>query len=137
MNYLLDTSACIDAVKNRAPAVRKRLGDAIRAGSQVYVSSVVSYELWYGVAKSARPEENAELVMAFLGRANGLLSFDQEDAKVAARVRAKLEKDGRTIGSDDLLIAGQALRHKMTLITSNVREFSRVQGLNWEDWAKA
>ena len=137
MNYLLDTSACIDAVKDRVPAVRKRLGDAIRAGSQVYVSSVVSYELWYGVAKSARPDENAELVAAFLGRANGLLSFDQEDAKVAARVRAKLEKDGRTIGSYDLLIAGQALRHKMTLITSNVREFSRVQGLNWEDWAKA
>lgn len=137
MDYLLDTSACIDTVKNRAPSVRKRLGDAIRAGSNVYVSSVVSYELWYGVAKSARPEENAELVTAFLKRARGLVSFDEEDAKVAARVRAKLEKEGRTIGSYDLLIAGQALRYKMTLVTSNVREFSRVQGLHWEDWAKA
>jgi tRNA(fMet)-specific endonuclease VapC len=137
MIRLLDTSACIDAIKNRFPFVRKRLGDAIRGGSQVYVSSIVSFELRYGAAKSARPEENVRLVDAFLAGASGVLPFDEEDAKLAGPVRAKLEKAGRAIGSYDLLIAGQALRHRMTLVTANVREFSRVQGLRWEDWAKA
>jgi len=52
-------------------------------------------------------------------------------------IRATLEKAGRPIGAYDLLIAGQAVRHKMTLVTANSKEFSRVKGLVWEDWAKA
>ena len=66
-----------------------------------------------------------------------LLAFEPEDAKVAGRVRAALEAVGKPIGAYDLLIAGQALRHQLTLITANAREFSRVKGLEWEDWAKA
>jgi tRNA(fMet)-specific endonuclease VapC len=51
-------------------------------------------------------------------------------------VRAAIEAAGRPIGAYDLLIAGQALRHRMTLITANVREFRRVKGLVLEDWAR-
>jgi tRNA(fMet)-specific endonuclease VapC len=101
------------------------------------VSSIVVFELWYGVAKSARPETNAQLVETFFAGPVNLLAFEPEDAKVAGRVRAALEATGKPIGAYDLLIAGQALRHELTLVTANVREFSRIKGLVWEDWAKA
>jgi tRNA(fMet)-specific endonuclease VapC len=51
--------------------------------------------------------------------------------------RVTLEAAGRPIGAYDLLIAGQALRHKLTLVTANVSEFVRVKGLVWQDWAKS
>jgi len=65
-----------------------------------------------------------------------LVAFDEEDAKSAGTIRATLEKVGRPIGASDLLISGQAVRHKMTLVTANSKEFSRVKGLVWEDWTK-
>jgi tRNA(fMet)-specific endonuclease VapC len=136
MDYLLDTSACVDAIKNRTPLVRKRIAEVMRGGARVYVSSVASFELWYGAAKSAFPEANAKLVEAFLAGASGITPFDEEDARAAGIVRARLEKAGKPIGSYDLLIAAQALRHEMTLVTSNVREFNRVKGLTWADWAR-
>lgn len=137
MKYLLDTNACIALINNKAPSVRTRLQKALAADAKVLVSSVVAFELWYGVAKSARPEANAQLVETFFAGPVSLLAFESEDAKVAARVRAGLEAVGKPIGAYDLLIAGQALRHGLTLITANGKEFDRVKGLEWEDWAKA
>lgn len=64
------------------------------------------------------------------------LPFEEEDAQMAGMLRAELETAGRPIGAYDLLIAGQALRHNLTLVTANVREFSRVQNLLWQDWGK-
>jgi tRNA(fMet)-specific endonuclease VapC len=137
VKYLLDTNACIALINNRAPAVRPRLQRALAADAKVLVSSVVAFELWYGVAKSARVEANARLLETFFAGPVSLLAFEPEDAKVAGRLRAGLETVGRPIGAYDLLIAGQALRHELTLITANGREFGRVKGLEWEDWAKA
>ncbi len=98
--------------------------------------AVVAFELWYGAAKSARPAANAQLLTTFFAGPVGLLAFDDEDAKISGAVRAVLEAAGRPIGAYDLLIAGQALRHKLTLVTANSREFARVKGLSWEDWGK-
>jgi len=134
--YLLDTNACIALINNRSPLVRTRLQKVLAQDEKVLVSSVVAFELWYGVAKSARPEANARLVETFFAGPVSLLAFDPEDAKVAGRVRAGLEAVGKPIGAYDLLIAGQALRHQLTLITANGREFGRVKGLEWEDWAR-
>jgi tRNA(fMet)-specific endonuclease VapC len=66
-----------------------------------------------------------------------LLAFENEDAKFTGRVRAALEAAGKPIGAYDLLIAGQALRHDLILVTANVREFGRIKGLEWRDWAKS
>jgi tRNA(fMet)-specific endonuclease VapC len=134
--YLLDTNACIALINDKSPSVRMRLQKALAQDEKVLVSSVVAFELWYGVAKSARPETNARLVETFFAGPVSLLAFEPEDAKVAGRVRAGLEAVGKPIGAYDLLIAGQALRHQLTLITANVREFGRVKGLEWEDWAR-
>ena len=133
--YLLDTNACIALIKGLAP-VRARFEKAVAENAKVLVSAVVAFELWYGVGKSARSESNARMVETFLGGPLSLLPFEFEDAKVAGRVRASLEIAGKPIGAYDVLIAGQALRHQLTLVTANGREFSRVKGLEWEDWAK-
>ena len=65
-----------------------------------------------------------------------ILPFGVEDAEVAGKIRAVLERTGKPIGAYDLLLAAQALVRNYTLVTANVREFSRIEGLVWEDWAK-
>ena len=63
-----------------------------------------------------------------------LLDFDDEDARTAGQVRATLGKAGTQIGAYDVMIAGQALRRGLTVVTANTSEFSRVTGLSWQDW---
>ena len=137
MKYLLDTNACIALINGKPSSVRLRLQKALDEGAQVVVSTVVAFELWYGVAKSARQEANAKRVETFFGGPVILLPFEEEDARTAGRVRAVMEAAGKPIGAYDLLIAGQALRHKLTLVTANGREFGRIKSLLWEDWAKS
>lgn len=134
--YLLDTNACIALIKNTTPSVRARFEKAVATDQKVLASAIVGFELWYGVGKSARKESNAQLVETFLAGPVSLLPFEFEDAKVAGRIRANLESAGKPIGAYDVLIAGQALRHQLILVTANVREFSRIKGLAWQDWAK-
>jgi tRNA(fMet)-specific endonuclease VapC len=136
VSYLLDTNACI-ALLNGAPAtVRSRFDKAIREDFEVYVSSIVTFELWYGIAKSARVEMNTQRLALLLSSKVIALPFDNEDSRAAGSIRATLEAAGRPIGSYDYLIAGQALTRQFTLVTANVSEFSRVKGLSWQDWAK-
>jgi tRNA(fMet)-specific endonuclease VapC len=136
VNYLLDTNACIAIINGRPVSVRQKLEHALAADAPVWVSSIVAFELWYGVGKSTRPEATARQVEAFFAGPIALLTFDEEDARAAGKLRADLESIGRPIGAYDLLIAGQALRHKLTLVTANVSEFRRVKGLDWQDWAR-
>jgi tRNA(fMet)-specific endonuclease VapC len=136
VSYLLDTNACI-ALMNGAPAaVRSRFEKAIRGDSRVYISSVVAFELWYGIAKSARAETNTQRLKMLLASPVIALPFENEDSRVAGSIRATLEAGGRPIGAYDYLIAGQAMARQLTLVTANVSEFSRVKGLSWQDWAK-
>ncbi|MGC2421912.1 MAG: type II toxin-antitoxin system VapC family toxin [Candidatus Acidiferrales bacterium] len=137
MKFLLDTNACIALIKNKPPAVRTRFETALHSGSQILISAVAAFELWYGVAKSERQAANTNLLEAFFAGPVSLISFDDEDARIAGKIRADAEIAGKPIGAYDLLIAGQALRQKFTLITANAREFGRVKGLDWEDWAKS
>ena len=137
MNYLLDTNACIALMNGTPAAVRIRFDKAIRANSQIYISSVVSFELWYGIAKSARMEINTRRLEALLSSSVVALPFNNEDSRAAGSIRASLEAAGRPIGAYDYLIAGQALARDLTLVTANVSEFSRVKGLSWQDWAKS
>ncbi len=132
--YLLDTNSCIAVINGKPRSVRTRLQREFEAQARVFVPAVVAFELWYGVAKSARAAANAQLLTTFLAGPIGLLAFDDQDAEIAGAVRAGLEAAGKPIGAYDLLIAGQALRHKLTLVTANSREFGRVKGLKWEDW---
>ena len=136
MNCLLDTNACIALINGKPESVRVRLQKALAVGATVWVPSVSAFELWYGVAKSSRAELNRRRLETFLAGPISILPFEEPDAQVAGALRSELEASGKPIGAYDLLIAGQALRHKLTLITANVAEFSRIQGLAWQDWAR-
>jgi len=136
MNYLLDTNSCIALMCPASNPVQKRFARASRKGSKFFVPSVVAFELWYGVFKSARQKENTKRCEVFFAGPIDALPFQAADARMAGELRAELEPVGRPIGAYDLLIAGQAVRHKMTLITANVSEFARVKGLVWDDWSK-
>ena len=136
MSYLLDTNACIALINDAPASVRSRFQKKSRSGALIYVSVVVTFELWYGVARSARRALNAQRLETFLSGPVVTLPFDDEDSRFAGSIRATLEVSGRPIGAYDLLIAGQALARQLTLVTANVSEFSRVKGLSWQDWAK-
>jgi tRNA(fMet)-specific endonuclease VapC len=134
MSYLLDTSACIAIINGRPGSVRERLRDALQQNRRVCLSSVAVFELWYGVAKSQRVAANRERLSVFMAKLEGL-QFDDGHAELAGAIRARLERGGKPIGAYDTLMAGQALRREMTLVTANLAEFGRVAGLRWENWA--
>lgn len=134
MTYLLDINAVVALLRNKPLAVRDRYRAALASGEPLALSSVVLFELWYGVAKSSQVQENSERLRVLLSGDFDLVDFDDEDARTAGQVRAALEKDGTPIGAYDLLIAAQALRRGLTVVTANASEFSRVAGLSWQDW---
>lgn len=135
MTYLLDTDACIALINGSPAQVRSRFERASSVGEEIATSSIAVFELWYGVATSIRREMNTERLEAFLAGPIDRLDLDEEDAREAGRIRAELEAAGRPIGAYDVLIAGQAVRRGVRLVTANESEFARVSGLQWEDWA--
>lgn len=88
-----------------------------------------------GVAKSRRKDNNTQRLETFFAGPLEWAMFDEQDARAAGTIRAELESIVKPIGAYDVLLAGQARRRGATLVTSNAREFARIPGLKWEDWA--
>lgn len=128
--YLLDTNTCIYAIK-RVPEALRRLQE--RSPGDFGISAITVAELWFGAAKSSLPKQTRASVDAFL-KPFEILPFASEAANEYAEIRVQLEKAGRPIGERDLLIAAIARARRLTVVTHNVREFSRVAGLRVEDW---
>ena len=133
MSFLLDTNACIAVIGGHPPAVRERFRRAEADRESLVVSSITLYELWYGIARSARVADNARRLAIFLPSVE-IIQFDQDDARVAGDIEAELRARGMPIGPYDVLIAAQGVRRDLIIVTANVREFSRVTALRWEDW---
>ncbi len=136
MNYLLDTNACIALMAPVSNAVQERFTRAFHKQAAFFTSSIVAFELWYGVFKSMRQADNTRRCETFFAGPIGLVPFEEGAARIAGEIRAQLEATKKPIGAYDLLLAGQAMHYSMTLITANAKEFSRVKGLKWEDWSK-
>jgi tRNA(fMet)-specific endonuclease VapC len=131
----LDTNAVIAVLNNPKSPVRMRIDTAIGLGGRLAMSSIVLFELWYGAAKSARPERNAQRIADFLAGPIEVLPFESGDAEEAGDIRAVLERAGTPIGPYDVLVAAQARRRDALLVTANAREFVRVPRLKFENWA--
>lgn len=130
LRHMLDTNLCIRVLRDRPASVRARFNEESEG---LCISTVVLTELLHGAAKSARPIENRRAVEDFAARLM-VLPFDDAAADHAADIRAALERKGTPIGAYDLLIAGHARSRGLALITGNLREFRRVDGLRCEDW---
>lgn len=131
MKYLLDTNICIYLINHRPPEVRAAFQR--HPPDSVGVSVITQFELRFGAYKSQRPTQAVALIEQFLSPL-AVLDFTQQDADVCARLRADLQRKGKPIGPYDLQIAAQALSRRLTLVSNNLAEFSRVPGLKTVNW---
>ena len=129
--YLLDSNVCIVYLKGRSDTLCRRL-DAMDA-QVLAICSVVKAELFYGAKRSNNPEKALKEQRLFLNQFVSL-AFDDTCSEVYGEIRADLARRGTPIGANDLLIASIALANNLTLVTHNLREFSRVSELKVEDW---
>ncbi len=128
--YLLDTNIISDLIRNPKGRVAKHIA---RVGeNNVCTSIIVAAELRYGCAKSGS-RRLLEAVEALLGELD-VLSLEVPADKEYGRIRAELERRGSPIGGNDLLIAAHALMIEATMVTANVDEFARVEGLKVQNW---
>ena len=133
MTWLLDTNAVIALVTRRSDALLRRV-EAVEPGT-LAISSIVAHELYFGAYRSQKIEFNLE-TLRLLFADLVILDLDQEDARTAGEIRATLARQGIPIGPYDVLIAGQARARGFVLVTNNVSEFRRVDGLEIEDWTQ-
>jgi tRNA(fMet)-specific endonuclease VapC len=131
MTYLLDTNVCIAYLNGRSSNVIQRLRGV--SPSEIAVCSVVKAELFFGAMRSRNTAGTLARQRVFLDQFISF-PFDDRCAEFYASIRATLAARGTPIGPNDLLIAAIALAHNLTLVTANVREFGRVEGLRLENW---
>jgi tRNA(fMet)-specific endonuclease VapC len=132
VNHLLDSNVCVEWLRKKGNVlVKARL--AATPPTEIRMCSVVLGELLHGAEVSANPSKNRSEVLAFTGQYRSLPYGDPEAAEYA-RIRAQLGSLGLMIGHYDLMIAAIALTHKLTLVTHNTSEFSRLPGLQIVDW---
>lgn len=130
LRHMLDTNLCIRVLRDRPQGLRPRFN---AEAETLCMSTITLAELLHGAAKSARPVENRREVERFAARLV-VLPFDEAAAAHAGEITAELERQGRLIGPYDLLIAGHARSRGLMVITGNLGEFRRVDGLRAEDW---
>lgn len=128
--FLLDTNACIFYLNQRSSLIQSRIQSNL---ANIWLCDIVEMELYYAAYKSQAIEKNLTNLRNFL-LLFPMLSYNSEIAKIAGKIRADLAKKGTPIGAYDLLISATALYYDKTVITDNVREFSRVKHLNYENW---
>jgi len=133
VTYLLDTNACIRLLNGTSPALVARMVGSDPA--QIALCSIVKAELLYGARRSSRRADNLRLLESFF-EPLASLPFDDACAERYGIIRSELESAGTPIGPNDLMIAATAVAHGATLVTNNVKEFSRVAGLRLEDWQR-
>lgn len=132
IKYLLDTNICIYVIKHRPLEVLSTFNE--NAG-RMAISSITLAELMHGCEKSQKVEHNIRQVEDFFSRLE-LLDYEERAAQHCGSIRADLERQGKTIGVNDLHIAGHARSIGLTVVTNNEREFQHVDGLRVENWVK-
>ena len=131
MKYMLDTNIIIYAKSNKPETVLERFRKY--SPEDLCISAITFAELEYGVEKSLNPARNRMALLIFLSNIK-ILPFETEAAYEYGVIRSSLEKKGKPIGANDILIAAHAKAAGLTLITNNTREFERVEGLLLENW---
>jgi len=121
-------------MREHPESVLQRLGAEVARNNRIVISAITYAEMRYGqIGKKASPRHKT-LVDEFVKRLDEVLPWDQNAVDATVEVKSKLTKAGTTIGENDTAIAGHAIASGCTLVTNNVREFSRVVGLSYEDW---
>jgi tRNA(fMet)-specific endonuclease VapC len=129
--YMLDTDICIYIMRDRPAKLRERFN---RFVEQICISTITLGELFYGAEKSQRVLGNAQVVEEFAALQT-VLPFSPKAAAHFGQIRADLERAGTPVGGYDMLIGAHARSEGLILVTNNIREFERIDGLRLENWA--
>ncbi len=128
---MLDTNICIYIIKNKPLSVKKRLKE-FEIG-ELCISIITVSELMYGVYKSEQTKRNLQALEGFLMPFE-IVDYDYAASVEYGKIRANLEKRGQVIGGMDMQIAGHALALDAILVTNNIKEFERIEGLRLDNW---
>lgn len=131
MKYLVDTNILIYLMNSKSMALQERFSK--RSVNDFCVSSITVAELIYGAKKSKQVAKNLNAVIKILSSFK-ILDFTSMDSFEYGDIRADLELKGKVIGANDLLIAAQARRQNLIVLTANTREYERVERLKVENW---
>lgn len=132
--FMLDTCICSFIMREHPETVIKRLSDEVVRGNRIVISTITYAEMRYGQIGKKASTKHKTLVDEFVKRLDAVLPWDQQAVDGTIEVMSALTKAGTPIGPNDTAIAGHALATGCTLVTNNVREFGRVDGLVYEDW---
>ena len=134
MMYMLDTNILSYLMRGPDGALAKKV--ASHVAKDLCISSITYAELRYGIDRKDNGRKKAQLEQSLLMFLSGIrvVAFDDKASVAYGKVRSALELTGNRIGLMDMLIAAHALSREDILVTHNTREFSRVEGLNVEDW---
>lgn len=131
---MLDTCICSFIMREHPDAVIRRLAAEVERGNRIVISAITYAEMRYGqIGKKASPKHKV-LVDEFVRRLDAVIAWDLRAIDATVEVMRQLNAAGTPIGPNDTAIAGHAIAIGCTLVTNNVREFSRVPGLVYEDW---
>jgi tRNA(fMet)-specific endonuclease VapC len=130
LRYLLDTNLCIDVIKRRPESLLDRFNEN---ASNLAISAITLAELLHGAEKSSQPQRTLSVVEDFCSRLD-VLDYGAKAAQHYGQIRSALERRGTPIGVNDLHIAAHARSEGLTLVSNNLRDFERVEGLLYENW---
>ena len=130
LKYMLDTDMCIFTITRKPAHIKRMFNTHI---GQLCISAVTWGELICGAEKSEQVENNLATLDGFAARLE-VLPFDKQASRQFGQVKAELELQGQKIGSYDAMIAGHARSQGLIVVTNNVREFKRVEGVRIVNW---
>ena len=132
--YMLDTCIYSFIMREQPESVLQRLAEKVAQNNRIVISAITYAEMRYGqIGKRASPKHKM-LVDEFVKRLDEVLPWGQAAVDATVEVKTQLTKAGTVIGDNDTAIAGHAIAAGYVVVTNNVREFSRVPGLIYEDW---
>jgi tRNA(fMet)-specific endonuclease VapC len=130
LQYMLDTNICIYVMNEHSMKLREQFNEL---ADQLCISSISLAELFFGAEKSQRRAENLETIEQFVSRL-AVLPFSPKAAAHYGQLRASLARSGKLAGPHDMLIGAHARAEGLIVVTNNVREFERMDGVRVENW---
>jgi tRNA(fMet)-specific endonuclease VapC len=134
--YMLDTCICSFIMREHPVAVLQRLAEEVTQNNRIVISAITYAEMRYGQIGKKASRKHKTLVDEFVKRLDEVLPWGRAAVDATVEVKAQLGKVGLLIGENDTAIAGHAIAAGCVVVTNNVREFSRVPGLSYEDWVR-
>ncbi|WP_287225321.1 MULTISPECIES: type II toxin-antitoxin system VapC family toxin [Vibrio] len=136
INYMLDTCTCSFIMREQPIAVLQKLQTVVGEQHRIVISAITYQEMQYGLLGKKASPKHAVLVEEFLKRVDEILPWDKAAVDATTEVKRDLMSKGTPIGNNDTAIAGHAMSTGCVLVTNNIREFQRVEGLELEDWVR-